>query len=322
MKKTLKFLCLVTAIILTVSVFSSCGRQKGDPPVWTDDDRVVLTVGDYNVTYDFYRYLFLNTKATYPDSDLEAVRKYVENSLANTYGMFALADKFELTLTDAEKEYVEGYMDSSREGLTDEEYKNSLEQSYMTEDVYRFALEVQQLEYLVYDYVINERNGVLRFSDDDLLKAIDTDFVRASHILFTFKNDEEKATQMQKAQSVLERLKNGEDFEALKEEFSADTDLKNNKDGYYFTHGEFENEFEYTAFELDVGELSDIITTDVGIHIVKRLPIEEAYVKEHLEELRSSFKTALYYEMVEAESEKFEYNYKDKYKNITLDFFN
>ena len=126
---------------------------------------------------------------------------------------------------------------------------------------------------------------------------------------------------MKKAEEVLDRLKKGEDFETLKEEFSDDTALKNNKDGYYFTHGEFQNEFEYTAFVLEVGEISDIVISDVGIHIVKRLPIEETYVNEHLEELRSSFKTALYYKLVDSEAEGFEYKYRDKYKDITLDFF-
>ena len=36
--------------------------------------------------------------------------------------------------------------------------------------------------------------------------------------------------------------------------------------------------------------------SEIGLHIVKRLPIEADYVDSHLEELRSSFKTRLFYE--------------------------
>ena len=201
-------------------------------------------------------------------------------------------------------------------------YKASLEKSYMTEEVYRFILEVQQLEYLVYEHLMSESSGVINVDDETLEKAVDEEFVRATHILFTFKNEEERKAQLEKANQILEKLKNGEDFETLKEEHSDDTDLKGNKDGYYFTHGEFKNEFEYTAFKLKVGEISEIITTDIGYHIVKRLPIEDEYVNKNFEELRTQYKTALYYKTVEEKYKQFTYEYEEGYKSIQLDTFN
>ncbi len=333
MKKTFKILNLILSLIITISAFTGCsGRKEGYPPVWTPDKRVVMTVGVYNVTYDFYRYLFLNTKDFFDNGDesfwqkeennVDLVKDYVFDSIKDTYGMFTLADKYDITLSDDDKANIESYIESSKEGMTDEEFEKSLEEAYMTKELYKFVLEVQQLEYLVYEHIINESSGILKFDDTSLMKAIDEDFVRATHILLTFKNEEESNTKLETANQILKKLKNGEDFETLKEQYSEDTDLKNNTDGYYFTHGEFENEFEYAAFELKEGEISEVVTTEVGYHIIKRLPIEKEYVNKNIEALRAQYKTALYYELIEEAYKNFTPEYKDEYKNIQLDSFN
>lgn len=333
MKKTLKLVSFVIVCIIALALFAGCsGRKKGDPPVWTSDETNVMTLGGYNVKSDFYRYLFLNTKAFFDngdesyweseDNNVGKITDYVLNSLKETYGMFALADEYDIKLSKEDNEHITSFIEDSKQGMTDDEYKASLEKSYLTEELYRFILEVQQLEYLVYEHIISEASGIIKVDDEALEKAVGEEFVRATHILFTFKNEEERKAQLEKANQILEKIKNGEDFETLKEEHSDDTDLKGNKDGYYFTHGEFKNEFEYTAFKLKEGEISDIITTDVGYHIVKRLPIEENYVNEHFEELRTQYKTALYYKTVEEKYKQFTYEYQEGYESIQLDTFN
>lgn len=333
MKKTLRLVSLIlVGIIIFASLTGCSGRKKGDPPVWTDDKTNVMTLGGYNVKSDFYKYLFLNTKSYFDkgdesyweseENDVSKITDYVLASLKETYGMFALADEYKITLSKEDKANIDAFIEDSKQGMTDEEYKASLEKSYLTEEVYRFILEVQQLEYLVYEHLISESSGIIKVDDETLEKAIDEEFVRATHILFTFKNEEERKSQLKKANQILEKLKNGEDFETLKEEHSDDTDLKGNKDGYYFTHGEFKNEFEYTAFKLNEGETSEIIMTDVGYHIVKRLPIEDKYVNKNFEELRTQYKTALYYKTVEEKYKQFTCEYEEGYKSIQLDTFN
>ncbi len=333
MKKILRLVSLMLISIIVCTSLTGCvGRKKGDPPVWTNDKTNVMTLGGYNVKSDFYKYLFLNTKAFFDNGDesywqkeentVEKITDYVLASLKETYGMFALADEYNVKLTKEDKANIDAFIEDSKQGMTDEEYKASLEKSYMTEEVYRFILEVQQLEYLVYEHIISEASGIIKVDDEALEKAVGEEFVRATHILFTFENEEERKTQLEKANQVLEKLKNGEDFEALKEEYSDDTNIKGKKDGYYFTHGEFKNEFEYTAFKLKEGEISEVITTDVGYHIVKRLPIEDEYVNENFEELRTQYKTALYYKTVEEKYKQFTCEYQEGYKSIQLDTFN
>ena len=72
------------------------------------------------------------------------------------------------------------------------------------------------------------------------------------------------------AQSVLERAKAGEDFDALVTEFNQDPGAT--EEGYTFTKGEMVAEFETAAFGLKIGEISDIVETSYGYHIIKRIP--------------------------------------------------
>ena len=109
MKKTFRTLSLIIALLLICSVFSGCsGRKKCDPPVFTSDNKVILTLGGYNVTSDFYDYLWMNTKhyfdngddSFWKDNDVKLISDYVLNSLYDTYAMFTLADQYNITLDD------------------------------------------------------------------------------------------------------------------------------------------------------------------------------------------------------------------------------
>mgnify|MGYP002559324835 FL=1 len=73
-----------------------------------------------------------------------------------------------------------------------------------------------------------------------------------------------------KAQEILDRIKNGEDFDALMKEFNEDTG--ETEKGYTFTAGQMQPEFEAAAFALNLDEVSDLVQTTYGYHIIKRIP--------------------------------------------------
>lgn len=85
--------------------------------------------------------------------------------------------------------------------------------------------------------------------------------VRASHILVT-----NEAT----ARMLLERLKKGENFAALAKEYSKDAgSASKGGDLGYFTAGNMVEPFEKAAFSLKPGEVSGIVQTPFGYHIIK-----------------------------------------------------
>ncbi len=87
------------------------------------------------------------------------------------------------------------------------------------------------------------------------------DKIRCSHIL---------VEKLSVAQEILERLKKGESFAALAQQYSIDGSRKRGGDLGEFGRGMMVKPFEDAAFALKPGEVSGIIKTQFGYHIIKR----------------------------------------------------
>ena len=71
--------------------------------------------------------------------------------------------------------------------------------------------------------------------------------------------------------AVLERLKKGENFSAIAKDVSLCPSKKRGGDLGTFGRGQMVKEFEKTAFVLEKGQISGIVKTQFGYHIIKRL---------------------------------------------------
>jgi parvulin-like peptidyl-prolyl isomerase len=76
---------------------------------------------------------------------------------------------------------------------------------------------------------------------------------------------------MSVAQDLKIRISKGESFANLAKEHSIDVSKKRGGDLGFFARGSMVSEFEKTAFALEKGQVSDIIKTQFGYHIIKRL---------------------------------------------------
>ena len=97
--------------------------------------------------------------------------------------------------------------------------------------------------------------------------------IRASHILISYFNDEGKvdsAAAKQIADSVLAKIRNGESFEKLAGKYSDDTSTKTKGgDLGFFERRQMVQAFDEVAFSMKVGEVSDLVQTNFGYHIIK-----------------------------------------------------
>lgn len=123
---------------------------------------------------------------------------------------------------------------------------------------------------------------------------------RASHILFKVASgagDKEVARIEAKARGVLKRAKAGADFAALAKANSEDSTAGSGGDLNFFGRGQMVKEFEDSAFSLKVGEVSDLVRTTYGFHIIKVtdareprvMPLEEIHdrIRDEIRATRS-----------------------------------
>lgn len=123
-------------------------------------------------------------------------------------------------------------------------------------------------------------NGANVPSDEDLRQYFADNYIAAKHILIstvdsttgeTVRTDEEAKAE---AQKILDRINAGEDYDALMNEYSEDPGLAGNPDGYIFTEGDMVTEFYDGAKALAEDEVSGLIKSDYGYHIIKRVPLD------------------------------------------------
>lgn len=96
--------------------------------------------------------------------------------------------------------------------------------------------------------------------------------VRASHILLRVEAKTPDATRNHtraRIDGLLKRARSGEDFAALAREHSQDSSAAAGGDLGYFPRDKMVPAFAQAAFSLKPGEISDVVTTDYGYHIIK-----------------------------------------------------
>lgn len=121
--------------------------------------------------------------------------------------------------------------------------------------------------------------------------------VSASHILIQDERDSlgnilDSTTSFNKATEVLARIKNGEDFATLAQEFSMDPgSAQRGGDLGSFERRRMVQEFDSAVFTMNVGDVSDIIRTQFGWHIIKLNGVKEvAPFETDKDRLKSEFR--------------------------------
>lgn len=223
------------------------------------DEKPVMTINGEIITVDDFRawavLLGYPLDPSYAD--------YVISNLTSTILVATLM---------AQESKFQGYTLTQSQGI---ELTNSI--SSMSEDIYKSSLLAPIAQILGDDLITSH------YIADLSAKEYPKTFVRAKHILILTQNpqtgEKYNESQLDEARKVIEdikmRLAGGEDFDKLMTEYCEDPGIQSNPDGYVFTYNEMVPEFEETAFALKEGEISDIVETDYGYHIIKKEPLPE-----------------------------------------------
>ncbi|HSP96220.1 MAG TPA: SurA N-terminal domain-containing protein [Candidatus Dormibacteraeota bacterium] len=151
--------------------------------------------------------------------------------------------------------------------------------AYYTENQERYReperVRIQMVEFRPADFAkqVNPTDDEIKeYYDANQAQFQKQEEVHARHILFTVKPDAseaDKAAARKQAEEVLAKAKGGADFAELAKQYSQDSTAAGGGDLGSFARGVMTPPFEAAAFALEPGQVSDIVETQFGFHIIK-----------------------------------------------------
>lgn len=160
---------------------------------------------------------------------------------------------------------------------SDEEYKKAIEKMNVSEDTMRSDIRKDlTIQKLVMDRFVDktsvpeEEIKAYYDANPDMFKRPEQ--VQASHILIKAgpeATESEKDAALKKIKEIQEKQKKGEDFAELAKAHSECPSSAKGGDLGYFGRGQMVPPFEEAAFGMKPGEVSDVVTTQFGYHLIK-----------------------------------------------------
>ena len=279
----------IAAMVLSVSAMACSGviNQATNSESYHLTGGVAATVDGVSITEDTVTKQIMSVRSGSYDSDEdwaqylvdndmtpESYRENVINSLANQYLIQAAEKEYNITVSDEEidekwNETVENY-DS------EDAFIEQIEMFGYTKDTYKEQLESslkqEKLKEAVADVDDPTDDEIIEYLNENL----DTynDARRSENILFKVDSDatdDEKAEIKEKAQEVLDKINSGElSFEDAVSEYSEDTGSKDDDgDVGWDKLTSFVDEYQTALEGLSKGEVSGIVESSYGYHIIK-----------------------------------------------------
>ena len=325
MRKFIIFLSAL-AILLPSILFSGCGQSETtllEIKPSAEDEKVVGTVGDYEILYDEFRFLVLNFRESMENkygegifegdnasTYLEELKNEVYDALKVNSAALTVAKRYEITpdsetvkdyvvlqLEALASEFVEGLaLESDDDGEPSKNeinaiYREYLDENNLTDRYNRFVYAVDGcVSALIEKLTVNR---VIPNDDETVRAYIYNNFVRTWSIFIENDENEDVAENRRLAEELLDDLKAKRTTmkDLVGSAYNEDLGLTS-KHGYYFTKGEFSAEYEAAAFGIGVGEYSDVVETASGFYIIQRLELEDDYIEAHFEDLKTKYRYA------------------------------
>ena len=296
MKKIIK----ITAVFCIIALLASCGLvSKKEEAKTKKKSEVVVTVGDMEFNTERFNLYFYSAQgealvnegyqqaADVPEdfwkqevdgkTRLEIAKEKALSILIDDAIAYQKAKELGLKLSDEEKKNIDSQIASMKQdeqaikqfksmGVSLDEIKTYYNEGFLTQKLLPELVD----------------KGEIKVDEAEVIKNFRENYVKAKHILISTTDaatgaalpEEDVAKAQQKAQDILNQLNAGADFDELMNANSEDPGLQSAPDGYVFTKGEMVPEFEEAAFALAENQISGLVNTSYGIHILKRVPFD------------------------------------------------
>ncbi len=224
----------------------------------------------------------------------------VADALKQSYLICEIGNKMGLTLSDEETLAVRQQIASFKANQGGKTAGDKLLKSYGVDDSLLNVLSSSSL----YSEKFSAQLDLGEPTDEEIRQHFKDDYLRAKHVLIPTTDmttgadlDEAALAEAEKkANEVLEKAKNGENFDTLIKDYNEDPGMEGSPDGYFFTDNQMVSEFEEATKSIQPGEFT-LCKSDYGYHIIQRLPIEGDDFDKFYEDNKSSVESS--YESVQ-----------------------
>lgn len=297
-----RILSVVSIGAITAALLAGCGNQeKAGASAASEDAAVTMEQGSISMgEARLYAYVMKNQYEAYYgpsiwDMEVEdgvtlgdSMKNVITDQLVQTIILNSQAEAYGVSLSDEDNQAVEEYVKNfktnigedvmEKEGFTEDNIRSVVQKSTLAGNVYQAMFDAEEVE----------------LTDEE--KA-DATCIKVQHVLISTTDttkkddegnnvdmtDEEKeaylAEQKEKAEEALTRAKNGEDFQALADEYSSENagfEFSFDKNGYDPVNMSSMVEPFYTAaWKLGEGEISDLVESQYGYHIIKCVSLND-----------------------------------------------
>lgn len=314
-------------IICAILVFSTLLLCSCSSKIKPEDSRTVLTVEGSDICYDYFKYVFLNTKYDMDGGDssyfknnpekLIDLKNAVLDTIVNNRAIELLAKKYGVKLTDKEKKSIDEYIKELKKA--DENYKQSMKDAYMTDYTLWYVTSFSKLWNKAYNYITSDESGIIKSDDKTVTEDVPINSRRIRYILIQFTSDD-KEQKREEANEALQHVLAGEDFVSLVKTYCDDANMVSvREEGYYYTRTQILEEIENEVEKLDIGEKSGIIELSFGYIIIERLDIDYDYVEENFSDFITQYKARVFGEMLEEIKKDIKISYTDLWNNANTE---
>ena len=311
-----KLIALLLSMVLAIGCLTACSDAA-------------LEVGDEEVSYDLLRYFTMNYKNDlgYTDEEYAAdpakakeLEELVHTALQEVMAYRALMKKFDLELSDEDRESIQATIELMKSDYADDaEYQAAMEESYLTEAVYKELTEIRYCAEKLYEYLTSGRQEHIVWDS----KTVDADLKKgnffSAEYLYVYYSETDKDEKLAFANTLYEALESGKTMQELDDQYASEFGLSMEYvELGAFTFTQQAEDFEELIQTLKIGECSRPRVRGDGILIARRLAVSDEYVEEHYDEIVESYKEREFAFYIRAFGEDMKIEYQGDYKDLVL----
>ncbi len=274
---------VVTGLLLAGSVAFAGGNVEDRSQPATRQAAVAARVNGVEITVEEYEQMVSSnieryeaeSQASFPEDQRSMLERRVLDGLITRATLEAETQRLGITVASDE---IDAILSQFRGQFPDEDtFRNVLQQQGYTEERFeaelRRQMAIEQLfEQEVFAAITVDEQELQDFYEENTMYFEQPEQVSARHIILTTQgasDDAARSAIRQEIEGLRRRIAGGEDFAEVAREHSQDGSAARGGSLGTFGRGQMVPAFEEVAFSLPVGELSPVVETQFGYHLVE-----------------------------------------------------